>query len=494
MANTTWYGDGTVTVAVGSRTVIGTDTGWLTEVAGLTPIKVGDKFGIHVGRPIVIEQIVSDTELLLADDWPGPAQTDAPYKVELTSPTIAAVEAMRRLLASLSNGNLDSLSEISVGTDDIPIGIGPGVFGTINKAALVQGIQYDAWVANLAGRAAYNGAAAGFSVLVIDIGDGRSALYFKNSATSGDWSAPSYVTGPVGPGGPYTEITIGPTTTLPAGSSATVTPVVIDADTVRLDFGLPKGLDGTGTGDVVGPIGGVVSGSFAYYSDTSGKSLGATSKLVATQHQPNDTNDPVLDLRQFGDGWLIRGRTWNNQNESGLWFDSSGGAEFAARNANGSILSSYRANGCSVAGPISGTAKNFEIDHPADPENYDLRHCATESPEMLVEYRGIATLVDGRAVVDVERYFGVMENTFANLWIDAWVASLQNQTSFARVMPSPVLGASFEIVCEDGSSEDVIAWHLTARRNDAYVRWSGCPFTDSDGRLIIEFEKEEPKE
>lgn len=201
MANTTWYGDGTATVAVGSRTVTGTDTGWLTAVAGLTPIKAGDKFGIHVGRPIVIEQIISDTELLLADDWPGPAQTDAPYKVELTSPTIAAVEAMRRLLASLSNGNLDSLSEITVGTDDIPIGVGPGVFGTINKTALVQGVEYDAWVANLAGRAAYNGAATGFAVLVIDIGDGRSALYFKNSATSGDWSAPSYITGPVGPAG-----------------------------------------------------------------------------------------------------------------------------------------------------------------------------------------------------------------------------------------------------------------------------------------------------
>ncbi|CAM3509515.1 fusion protein [Agrobacterium radiobacter] len=201
MANTTWYGDGTATVAVGSRTVTGTDTGWLTEVAGLTPIKVGDKYGIHVGRPIVIEQIISDTELLLADDWPGPAQTDAPYKVELTSPTIAAVEAMRRLLASLSNGNLDSLSEITVGTDDIPIGIGPGVFGTINKFTLKDGVQFDVAVPNMAGRAAYNGAAAGFRVLVADIGDGRSALYIKNSATSGDWSVPYYITGPVGPAG-----------------------------------------------------------------------------------------------------------------------------------------------------------------------------------------------------------------------------------------------------------------------------------------------------
>jgi hypothetical protein len=113
----------------------------------------------------------------------------------------ASLDRLGQLLASLSNGNLDSLSEITVGTDDIPIGIGPGVFGTINKAALVQGVEYDAWVANLAGRAAYNGAATGFSVLVIDIGDGRAALYFKNSATSGDWSAPSYITGPVGPAG-----------------------------------------------------------------------------------------------------------------------------------------------------------------------------------------------------------------------------------------------------------------------------------------------------
>lgn len=346
MANTTWYGDGLSTATVGSRTVTGTDTGWLTEVAGLTPIKAGDKYGIHVGRPIVIEQIISDTELLLADDWPGPAQTDAPYKVELTSPTIAAVEAMRRLLASLSNGNLDSLSEITVGTDDIPIGIGPGVFSTINKAALVQGVEYDAFVPNLAGRAAYNGAAAGFAVLVIDIGDGRSAIYFKNSATSGDWSAPSYVTGPVGPTGvtwrgnysagtayvvrdivqfggstwyakvattgnapptlPTTENTqwilftrSGTAGVVDRGTYSGAT--AYDANDIVLNNGstwlalqattgnapptLPtesnaywrvlarKGTDGTGTGDVVGPPGGVAINDLAVFADTTGKLL-----------------------------------------------------------------------------------------------------------------------------------------------------------------------------------------------------------------------------
>jgi len=346
MANTTWYGDGTATVAVGSRTVTGTDTGWLTEVAGLTPIKAGDKYGIHVGRPIVIESIDSDTQLTLADNWPGPAQTNAPYKIELTSPTIAAVEAMRRLLASLSNGNLDSLSEITVGTDDIPIGIGPGVFSTINKAALVQGVEYDAFVPNLAGRAAYNGAAAGFAVLVIDIGDGRSALYFKNSVTSGDWSAPSYVTGPVGPTGvtwrgnysagtayvvrdivqfggstwyakvattgnapptlPTTENTqwilfarSGTAGVVDRGTYSGAT--AYDANDIVLNNGstwlalqpttgnapptLPtesdaywrllarKGTDGSGTGDVVGPAGGVAINDLAVFADTTGKLL-----------------------------------------------------------------------------------------------------------------------------------------------------------------------------------------------------------------------------
>lgn len=346
MANTTWYGDGTATVAAGSRTVTGTNTGWLTEVAGLTPIKAGDKFGIHVGRPIVIEQIISDTELLLADDWPGPAQTDAPYKVELTSPTIAAVEAMRRLLASLSNGNLDSLAEITIGTDDIPIGIGPGVFGTVNKFTLKDGVQFDVAVPNMAGRAAYNGAAAGFRVLVADIGDGRSALYIKNSATSGDWSVPYYITGPVGPAGvrqrgnysagtaysaldlvqyggstwiakiattgnapptlPTTENTqwllfarSGTAGVVDRGAYSAVTAYA--ANDIVLDNGstwialqsttgnappvLPtesnafwrllarKGTDGTGTGDVVGPAGGVVEKQIAGFGSTSGKTL-----------------------------------------------------------------------------------------------------------------------------------------------------------------------------------------------------------------------------
>ncbi|MDH6294690.1 hypothetical protein [Agrobacterium fabrum] len=294
MANTTWYGDGLSTVAVGSRTVIGTDTGWLTPVAGMTPIKEGDKYGIHVGRPIVIEKIISDTELLLADDWPGPAQTDAPYKVELTSPTIAAVEAMRRLLASLSNGNLDSLSDITVGTDDIPIGIGPGVFGTINKAALVNGVEFDVQVNTLSDRAAYNTEAQGFKVLVANVGDGRAALYSKKSATSGDWSDPSYITGGKGDEGDPGPAGVNPVGNYSSGSTYAVRDAVLNngstwiaksaVPTGQAPPTLPttentywrllaqKGTDGAGTGDVVGPAG-AVNNRVALFDGTTGKIL-----------------------------------------------------------------------------------------------------------------------------------------------------------------------------------------------------------------------------
>ncbi|WP_174065404.1 pyocin knob domain-containing protein [Agrobacterium tumefaciens] len=112
MAGVAYYNTGTATVAVNSKTVTGTGTNWLSVVGGLTAIKAGDKFGIHVGRPIIIASVDSNTQLTLEDNWPGPAQTNAAYKIELTSPDVIAVEAMRRMLGSLSSGVLYGLSQL----------------------------------------------------------------------------------------------------------------------------------------------------------------------------------------------------------------------------------------------------------------------------------------------------------------------------------------------------------------------------------------------
>lgn len=62
------------------------------------------------------------------------------------------------------------------------------------------GSDTDKQVDTLADRDAYDDEAEDFSVLVSDIGDGRAAIYSKNSATTADWSDPAIVTGPAGVG------------------------------------------------------------------------------------------------------------------------------------------------------------------------------------------------------------------------------------------------------------------------------------------------------
>ncbi|SOC93537.1 hypothetical protein SAMN05216358_3716 [Rhizobium sp. AN5] len=113
MAGVAYYNTGTATVAVNSKTVTGTGTNWLSVVGGLTAIKAGDKFGIHVGRPIIIASVDSNTQLTLEDNWPGPAQTNAAYRIELTNPDVIAVEALRRVLGSLSGGILFGVSQLT---------------------------------------------------------------------------------------------------------------------------------------------------------------------------------------------------------------------------------------------------------------------------------------------------------------------------------------------------------------------------------------------
>jgi hypothetical protein len=272
MAGSAYYSTGTASIAEGERIVTGFGTGWLTQEGRLSPIKAGDKFGIHVGRPILIESVDSNTTLTLSDPWPGPSQEAAPYKVELTNPQIIAIDAMRRLFASLSSGNLTSLAGLQLDDQQIPISIGPGVFGTIAKDDLVQAVKFDAEVSALADRAAYDGAAKGFRVLVANIGNNRSAFYTKRSATAADWSAPFYVSGVQGLAGPLTELTFGPVTTLPFGQPASVNVVQVDADTVRLDLSLPKGKDGSGTGNVVGPSASV-AGRLASFAGADGDQI-----------------------------------------------------------------------------------------------------------------------------------------------------------------------------------------------------------------------------
>lgn len=193
MANLSDYTTGTVSVAANGTVVTGVGTSWAT----LPAFKEGDWF-IANGWVNIVQSVDSNTQLTLAMPWRGGALSASPYRLRYMSDgsrTSAMTKALLELLGG--SGSLEALAALSGLPDHIPIFAGPGVMYLIPRSELIDGVKFDAQVATLADRAAYNGQPAGFTVLVSDNGDGRSAIYSRVGA-AGNWSAPAFLTGPQG--------------------------------------------------------------------------------------------------------------------------------------------------------------------------------------------------------------------------------------------------------------------------------------------------------
>jgi hypothetical protein len=87
---------------------------------------------------------------------------------------------------------------------------------------------------------------------------------------------------------------------------------------------------------------------------------------------------------------------------------------------NSTVLASYNnsaafngqtstASGQTRVGVLSKVSGTFTIDHPLDPENKILNHYFVESPEMVLIYRGTATIGnEGKATVHLPDYFDAL--------------------------------------------------------------------------------------
>jgi hypothetical protein len=315
---------GTITLTEGEAAFTTIGTNMLTRAH-----QPGDSI-MRNGLVLVIETIDGENAGTLRDPCPAAAAgIDVPVRIRYQPDGSRVMAQATNLVETLgASGNLEAFAQIEGAIDLIPIFTGPGVLGTINKADLTSGVEVDEKIETLPERAAFDGKAAGFTVQVNNIGDGRSAVYFKKSNANADWSIPSYLTGPVGP---LPIVAVGSTTTLAPGQPATVTPTAIPGG-VELDFGVPagagfywehaydpgsaytkdavvrfngstfiaaqavpvgqapsgafppadnaywevvasKGQDGTGTGDIVGPATSV-SGEILVAGNTTGKLLG----------------------------------------------------------------------------------------------------------------------------------------------------------------------------------------------------------------------------
>jgi len=225
------YISGTITLENGSANFTGTGTGWLAA-----DFREGDVILDIVGggnRIAVIQEITGNGAGELTELWEGPDLTAVAYRMRYQWDSSRVSAQSRAAIEMLGNGNLQSFAAVT----------GPGVVVmdglhsvTVKpETDFINGVAYDVQVDALADRAAYDGQSAGFSVLVSNIGDGRSAVYSKASNTVGDWTDPAYVTGP------SITLNITEVSSVPFGDPPDVTLIPITGG-YNLEFEIPLGM------------------------------------------------------------------------------------------------------------------------------------------------------------------------------------------------------------------------------------------------------------
>jgi hypothetical protein len=143
-----------------------------------------------------------------------------------------------------------------------------------------------------------------------------------------------------------------------------------------------------------------------------------------------------------------------------------------------------------AAGSITGSSKNFEINHPLI-EDKKLVHAAIEGPRYDLIYRGTVKLQNGQAVVNIDRECvheedcAMTPGTFEALCRNP-VKYVHNNDSFSRVRAT-ITGGLLNIFCEDPNSCDSVDWIVIAERKDENIRQS--QFTNDNGYLRTEKSK-----
>jgi hypothetical protein len=292
------YTTGQITLTNGSTAVVGVGTGWevsLIEGGFIIPV-------VSAGNALPIQSIDSDTGITASVEWTGASGTyDYALVVdtEFDAQNLRNMTALSEYLQRLNNPAIAAIAGTTPANNQVLVYTGPSSATTVDIESLTRSIDIDATVYTLPERDAYDSEAAGFWVLVVDNGgsDERSALYYKISNASGDWSSAIYLTGIQGEKGDTGDT--GPIGITDAGdydedSTYLARDIVLDNGStwiaiasVPIDEPPPilpvtentywrilarKGTDGTGTGDVVGPSS-AVANNLAVFDGNTGKLL-----------------------------------------------------------------------------------------------------------------------------------------------------------------------------------------------------------------------------
>jgi len=143
-----------------------------------------------------------------------------------------------------------------------------------------------------------------------------------------------------------------------------------------------------------------------------------------------------------------------------------------------------------IVGSIAKSSGTFDIAHPLYPDTSKrLVHSFIEGPRCDLVYRGVTTLLDGTAIVDINKEcthdpIGSMDaGTFEVLCTNPQVF-LQNNTGFDKLIWS-ISGGNLTITSDDATSTATVGWMVVAERADPFIKlWDR---TDSNGLLITQY-------
>ena len=144
----------------------------------------------------------------------------------------------------------------------------------------------------------------------------------------------------------------------------------------------------------------------------------------------------------------------------------------------------------SIGGSISKGSGSFKIDHPltSKKDTHHLVHSFIEGPQADLIYRGTATLSSGSATVNIDTVSGMTSGTFVAL--NTNVQCFTNNESGWTAVKGSVSGNTLTITAQDNSCTDTISWMVIGERHDPHMKDSGTDWTDSDGKVIVEPERE----
>jgi hypothetical protein len=142
----------------------------------------------------------------------------------------------------------------------------------------------------------------------------------------------------------------------------------------------------------------------------------------------------------------------------------------------------------SISGSLSKGSGSFRIDHPLPQltETHQLVHSFVEAPKADLIYRGRVTLVNGKAIVNIDEIATMTEGTFEVLCCDVQCFTT-NESDWTPVRGS-VTGNILTIESQDATAKSEISWMVIGERKDKHMM--DTDWTDENGKVIVEPLKE----